>query len=94
MLVRARMYEMMYVLRLEKDIMSEMETRSEVPAASEAAPRHEYLAPRTANDRISLLMLMSSEGQIEDSATFRGGHWHDVYTWVVNQLRSTALALI
>ena len=66
------MYEMMYVLRLEKDIMREMETRSEVPAASEAAPRHEYLAPRTANDRmlLMLLMLMSSEGEIDDSATF------------------------
>ena len=55
------------MLRLEKDIMREMETRSEVPAASEAAPRHEYLAPRTANDRMLLLL---SEGQIDDSATF------------------------
>ena len=42
------------VFRLENDIMREMETRSAVPAASEAAPRHEYRAPRNEKDRIAL----------------------------------------
>ena len=43
------------MFRLENDIMSEMETRRAVPAASEAAPRHEYRAPpRNEKDRIAL----------------------------------------
>ena len=39
-----------HVLRLENDIMMEMERRREVPAMSEAIPRAEYLEPETSND--------------------------------------------
>ena len=40
------------MFKLEKDIMMEMEIMRAVPAAREAAPRAEYLAPDTTNERI------------------------------------------
>ena len=49
------------MFRLENDIMSEMETRSAVPAASEAAPRQENRAPRNVKDRIALSKSLQGE---------------------------------
>ena len=62
------------MFKLENDIMMEMERRRAVPAASEAAPREEYLAPDTANERIfpNKAVWRGAEGYLRAAEISRG----------------------